>query len=303
MKRSDYKRRSPENGSKADLRDKIQRRFRKSEERHNEHSKHKAKNENVERRERHLLDTDKKIQQINIEEKPTLRAYKKVSNGFESKKNKLEICIPLQKDGAKKHENLEDGEIIDENSTEASSPAEPITNTKFENVEQSNSETTPKDLNRAANRQKDPVEVEKVKDSEIDVKYKLERVFMPTKEPNSDSAVEISEVNCMKSVVLNNEDKLLKIDLSIKTENLSTNEPQVDKIQNVLDGCTSLNKSDEVSVNTALNTSGLLDTSKILRNISTSSTDYTLVEDDENNDVIIYVSRKKRKKKKSLGNH
>lgn len=47
--------------------------------------------------------------------------------------------------------------------------------------------------------------------------------------------------------------------------------------------------------NNALNTSG----NKSVKNISTSSKDYLIVED-ENNDTIIYVTRKKKKKKKSL---
>lgn len=55
--------------------------------------------------------------------------------------------------------------------------------------------------------------------------------------------------------------------------------------------------SDETMLNTSLNSS----TPKLVKNISTKSTDYRIVEDD-NNDVIIYVTRKKRKKKKSLQN-
>lgn len=47
--------------------------------------------------------------------------------------------------------------------------------------------------------------------------------------------------------------------------------------------------------NNALNTSG----NKSVKNISTSSKDYLIVED-ENNDTIIYVTRKKKKKKKNL---
>lgn len=256
------------------------------------------------RRGRHLPDTDKIIPQIKVKEMPTL-AIK------QSEKIKIENCITPQADEAKKYENLEDGEIIDENSTEAS-PAELITNEKVGIVEHSNSEAKPIELKKTANGRKIPFEIDKPQNSEIDVNYKPERVLMhhnKSKEKHltatksdSDSEVKISEVNCMEPILLENVSKLFKIDLPIKTENLYTNEPQVDKMQNVPDGCTSSDKNDEVSVNAALNTSGLLDTSKVVKNISTSSTDYTLVEDDENNDVIIYVSRKKRKKKKILGN-
>lgn len=258
----------------------------------------------MKRQEGHLL--DKKTPQNFFEEKLTLKVYKQVLNGFESEKTKTKNYIPPVGDEAKKYENLEDGEIIDENSCEAPS-AELITNKKMEKVEQKNSETTPKELKRTVNEGKVPLEIDKAKNSETEIKYEPEGVLMydnksieehlSTTKSTSDSDVKISQMNCMKYMVSKNVSKLLKMDLSIKTENLPTNEPQVDKIQTVPDGCTSSDKNDGVAANTTLNTSGLLDTSKVVKNISTSSTDYTLVEDDENNDVIIYVSRKKRKKK------
>lgn len=263
------------------------------------------------RRERHLLDATKKIPQINVEGKPTSEAYMQKSNGFELVKNKVENCIPTQGDKAKKYENLEDGEIIEENSSEAS-PAEPITNKEVEKIEQIDSEATTKEPKKTANRGKSPLDLKKTTNSVSDVKFEPERAlihvnksteeYLSTTKSNSDSEVQISEVNYVKSIMSKNVSTLLKIDLPIDTENLSTDEPQFDKMQQVSNSCTSSDKNDDVSVNTALNTSGL-DTSKVVKNISTSSTDYTLVEDDENNDVIIYVSRKKRKKKKSLGNN